>query len=255
MRLGQKFYVTAELEMSTRLAGTTDDLRASVNYGDVCHELIKRMQGRRFKLIEAAAEDLARYLLTHYPAVQRVVLELEKPGAPVPYSLDTVMVHIERQRHRAYLSIGSNLGDRKMNLAAAVKLLAARPDIWVKQQSPLYETLPYGYVNQPAFLNGCLELETLLTPEELLAVIHEIEQELGRTREIHWGPRTLDMDIIFYDDAVIDRPKLQIPHADMANREFVLKPLSDIAGFMRHPILNATVDELLKRLMNNTERE
>lgn len=254
-QLGQKFYIHAELELDTRTAGLTDDLRTSVNYGEVCRELTGLMQTQKRQLIEAAAEDMAQYLLQKYRMVQKVTLELEKPGAPVPYPIDTVLVHIERSRHKVYLSIGSNLGDRRMHLAAAVQMLAAQPDVWVKQQSPIYETAPYGPVSQPAFLNGCLEIETLRTPEELLVLLHKIEAELGRTREIHWGPRTLDLDILMYDQKVIDTPDLHIPHLDMQNREFVLKPLSDIAGYIRHPYLNLTVNEMLARLEKRNQMQ
>ena len=252
-RLGQKFYISAELELDTRRAGVSDDLQASVNYGEVCRGLAEWTQKNRRQLIEAAAEDMARYLLIQYPMVRRVTLELEKPGAPVPYAFDTVLVHIERSRHSVYLGIGSNLGDRQMNLAAAIQLLDAVQDIRVVKRSPLYETAPYGYTEQPPFLNGCLEIETLYTPEELLEVLHEIEHKLGRKREIHWGPRTLDLDILLYDDLVLDTRDLHIPHIDMANREFVLQPLADIAGYYRHPVLNQTVAELLAALKKNNK--
>lgn len=247
-RLGQKFYINAELYLDSRKAGLTDELSASVNYGEVCQVLTGIMQSAKWKLIETAAERMAEYLLLKYSLIQKVILEIEKPGAPIPYSLETVMVHIERSRHTAYIAIGSNLGDRRMNLAAALQLLAARKDVWVRKESPIYETAPYGYVNQPAFLNGCIEIETLRTPEELLELINEIELKLGRKREIHWGPRTIDLDILLYDQCVIDTPNLHIPHIDMQNRMFVLKPLSDIAGYIRHPYLNRTVSELLEIL-------
>ncbi|MFR1975840.1 MAG: dihydroneopterin aldolase [Coprococcus sp.] len=111
-RLGQKFSITAELELDTRKAGVTDDLQASVNYGEVCQRMAEWTKKNRRKLIEAAAEDLARYLLLQYPMVRKVTLELEKPGAPVPYALIRYWFIL----HRALLGIGSNLGDRQMNL-------------------------------------------------------------------------------------------------------------------------------------------
>ena len=237
-RLGQKFYITVEMELDTRAAGISDDLQASVNYGEVCLGIVEWTKSHRRKLIEAAAEDIAHYLLVQYPMVRKVTVELEKPGAPVPYAFDTVLVHIERSRHQAFLGIGSNLGDRQMNLAAAIRLLEAVPDIQVTKRSPLY---------------GCIGIETLYTPEELLRVLHEIEHKLGRKREIHWGPRTLDLDILFYDDLILDTPDLHIPHADMANREFVLQPLSDIAGDFRHPVINETVDALLAALKKQSK--
>ena len=110
------------------------------------------------------------------------------------------------------------------------------------------ETEPYGLTDQAKLLNGCLELKTLLTPEELLAVLNRIEQQAGRERLQHWGPRTLDLDIIFYDRLVCQKKQLCIPHVDMHNREFVLEPLAQLAPYKRHPVYGKTVAEMLADL-------
>lgn len=109
-------------------------------------------------------------------------------------------------------------------------------------------TPPYGMTEQPDFLNGCLELKTLLEPEELLEALHRIEKEAGRERTLRWGPRTLDLDIIFYDDLVWESENLCIPHVDMHRRDFVLRPLCEIAPYKRHPITGITVKEMLEQV-------
>lgn len=109
-------------------------------------------------------------------------------------------------------------------------------------------TEPYGGVEQDDFLNACLILKTLISPEELLEKLHEIEKEAHRERIIRWGPRTLDLDILLYDDLVMENDELIIPHVEMHMRDFVLKPLSEIAPNVRHPIYKKTISQLLKEL-------
>ena len=116
----------------------------------------------------------------------------------------------------------------------------------VEQVSKYYETAPYGMTEQEDFLNACLSLRTLLTPEELLEELHRIEQEAGRERIIHWGPRTLDLDLIFYDDLILESDELCIPHVEMHKRRFVLEPLCEIAPYRRHPVYGKTVQEMLE---------
>ena len=113
----------------------------------------------------------------------------------------------------------------------------------------------YGYTEQPAFLNGAIELETLFTPQELLIVIHKIEAELGRERVIHWGPRTIDLDIVFYDDEIVAESELIIPHIDMQNRLFVLEPLYMLCPGKVHPVLHKTVAQLRQELISKTQNK
>ena len=116
------------------------------------------------------------------------------------------------------------------------------------QVSDYLVTEPYGGVEQDVFLNGALKLRTLLTPEELLDRLHELEQAAHRERIVHWGPRTLDLDLLLYDQMIIDTPVLHVPHIDMENRDFVLIPLTELAPYYRHPVLNKTISQLLKEL-------
>lgn len=249
--LGQKFLVSATLFTDTRAAGQTDSLEKSINYGEVCHDIKKIMEERNYKLIEAVAETLADRLLKKYPTLQKIGLEIKKPWAPIMLPIDTVSVAIERSWYTVYFSIGSNMGDRKEHLDYAVEMLKTNPDYKDVRVSSYLETEPYGYTEQDLFLNACIACRTLMTPEEVLDFAHEIEQGRNRTREIHWGPRTLDVDILLYDREIIDSPTLCIPHPEMPLRAFVLEPLAELAPYLRHPITGKTVMQMLQALQEN----
>ena len=246
--LGQKFVISADLYTDTRKAGKTDDLTDSVHYGEASAFISLYLKKHTFKLLESAAENLAEELLIKYPLLQEIRLEIKKPWAPIRQSLKTVSVEIRRGRHMAYIALGSNLGNREAYIKDAVKALNDIRGCQVKQISDLIETEPYGVTDQDNFLNGCLELETLLPPEELLEELNRIESEAGRERKVHWGPRTLDLDIIFYDDLIVQETELCIPHVDMQRRSFVLEPLAQIAPYKRHPVYGKTVKEMLEEM-------
>lgn len=246
--LGQKFILSACLYVNTRRAGISDCLDDSVNYGEVCLFLTDFMKKHTFRLLERTAEQLVRELLLTYPLIKKADLEIEKPWAPVGLPLETVSVEISRCRHTAYIALGSNMGDRHAYLTQAVEALDRHPDCQVVKVSDYIVTAPYGGVEQEDFLNGALELSTLLSPEELLEFLHEIEQEAHRERLIRWGPRTLDLDILLYDNQIIDTPDLHIPHAEMHLRDFVLIPMAQIAPWLRHPLTGQTMAQMLSSL-------
>lgn len=153
----------------------------------------------------------------------------------------------------AYISFGSNIGDRNKNIERAVEYLKELDGISVKKISSIYETDPAGGPPQGKFLNGVIEIETSLLPDELLDRLKGIESRLGRVKTQENGPRTIDLDILFYGDIVIDGERIKIPHPRMHGREFVLRGLNEIAPDFLHPRLNKTIKELYEGLNTSNE--
>lgn len=153
----------------------------------------------------------------------------------------------------AYLCLGGNIGDREAFLAEARRRIEARAGA-VKQASPVYETEAWGVSGQQAYLNCCISIETALAPEELLRVLLEIETELGRTRDPWktYEPRTIDIDMLLYNNLVMEQEHLILPHPRLHLRKFVLIPLSAIAGEYLHPVLNKTIFNLLRECQDTS---
>lgn len=156
--------------------------------------------------------------------------------------------HIPSESSEAYIALGANLGDREGALMEALRRLDGHPGITVTEVSSLYETEPVGYLDQPNFLNMAAKLVTDLKPNELLNVMLDTEQALGRKRVIRWGPRTVDLDLLWMNGISLDTPELMLPHPRMMERAFVLVPLSDLDFSEQAKTLKLQVETALKQL-------
>ena len=241
---GQEFRIDCVLATDLRCAGVSDDLEKTVNYAEVCELINKITISKSYNLLEALAEKICEEILLTYKSIFSVELTVLKTQAPIDIAHESIGISITRSRHIAHLSIGSNLGDSDSYLNFAITELGKNKHTRVTKVSSFHVTEPYGGVEQPDFLNAALEIETLLTPCELLEFTSSIENSAGRTRDIHWGPRTLDIDIIFYDDVIISEQRLTIPHIEAHKRFFVLEPLCEIAPYKIHPILKKSISQL-----------
>jgi len=161
------------------------------------------------------------------------------------FFLLTSLLHFKMSK--VYIGIGSNLGDRHKNCLRAVELLK-ESGLSVTKQSPVHETEPWGLTEQPAFFNMAVEIETGLAPTELLGLLKKIEKDMGREETVRWGPRIIDLDILLYDDIVLNTEALIIPHPLMHEREFVLAPLAELAEGLIHPVLKKKIGDLLKAI-------
>ena len=155
--------------------------------------------------------------------------------------------------HTTYIGIGSNLGAPEKNCTDAIEKLATHPDIFLKARSPFYKTRPVGPIEQEWFVNAALKVQTRLSPHDLLGILLNTEKEMGRVRKEKWGPRLIDLDLLFYDNLVLNSQGLILPHPEIPNRRFVLAPLCDIAEDLLHPTLKKTVKDLLHELTDDTE--
>lgn len=245
---GQRFIINAKIYLNTIKAGITDNLDDTLDYGRVCEFMKNYMVVNQINLLETLTNDLSRKLLLNFPMIDHLSLEICKPEAPIPMKFDIVSIKVQRGRHTAYIAVGSNIGDKEAYIRDAIDNLASDDCITLIKESDLIETKPYGYEEQDDFLNGVFKIKTLYSPEELLERLHEEEDNASRERIIHWGPRTLDLDIILYDDLVMSTDNLVIPHPDMTNRTFVMEPLCQIDPYVVHPRYGLNAKEILCKL-------
>jgi dihydroneopterin aldolase/2-amino-4-hydroxy-6-hydroxymethyldihydropteridine diphosphokinase len=227
--ISQPFVFDITLHLDFYGAYKTDDLEKTINYDEVCNLVAEKTTGCSYNLIEKLAYDCAFMLVETYPSVHQVDLVLSKPSAPVKQEFGDINVAVSLKRTTCYLSLGSSMGDKRAYLDFAISELDKTRGIKIVRVSDYVKTEPYGGVAQNEFLNCAIEISTVLAPHDLLFEINEIERRGNRIRDLKWGDRTLDIDIIFYGDEIICDERLVVPHADYQNRDFVLTPLKQIA--------------------------
>lgn len=258
-RDGQDFVIDVTLYTSVARAAATDDLAETIHYGELAEDVAGIVENNTFDLIETLAERIADHCLSLCEHVEVVV---HKPSAPIQRTFDDVRIRVERRRvdsaaasvreharaadaprgsgdtaegeTEAYLNLGANLGDAADTLDQAVAALDRHPDITVTRRSSLFRTAPWGGVDQADFLNLGVLVTTTLSALELLSVAQGIEVACGRTRELRWGPRTLDIDLIRFGDEDGEQhsrsPRLTLPHPHAHERAFVLAPWAELVG-------------------------
>ena len=241
--LGQRFVLDLWVDYEMTRAARTGDLEASIHYGILAEQLTEWMQAEKIDLIETVAFQLLQNIFENYAFVEKVRLELKKPWAPVPLPLDTCSVAIEREKRRAYIGLGTNMGDKTLQLDTALEKIKDR-GIRILQTSTRIETEPWGGVEQEAFLNQVAEIETWMTPQDLLETLLAIEQEMGRVREVKWGPRVIDLDLLYMGNMTLYSPDLILPHPYVAERAFVLESLNEIAPHFVDPVQRKQIRQL-----------
>jgi dihydroneopterin aldolase/2-amino-4-hydroxy-6-hydroxymethyldihydropteridine diphosphokinase len=230
-KLGQRFIVDLELELDLLRAGTQDELAATVNYAEIAETTKQLVEGKPFQLVEAVAEAIAQRLLKDYPLLHSVFVRVHKPNPPVPLPFDGVSVTLHRARptgETVFIALGANIGEREQQLRTAIAELRTTTGIEWLGNSTVYQTQPVGVTDQPLFLNMVVALRTVLSVEALFARMMSIELEMGRTRDVHWGPRLIDLDLLYYGEMEYMTNDLMVPHPRLAERAFVLAPLLDV---------------------------
>ncbi len=234
-RDGQEFVVDVELSVDLARAGVSDTLSHTVHYGEVAADIVARVEGKPFDLIEKLADVIALDCVAR-PLVEAATVTVHKPQAPVGVPFGDVQVVVRREAARVpvVISLGANLGRPADALDDAVNTLAFDRGLHTVRWSEYVETDPVGGPEQPAYLNAVLVGETSMAPHHLLRVLHAIETEHGRKREIRWGARTLDLDLIQYgtpgdaSEVRSDDPDLLLPHPRAHERAFVLAPWCEV---------------------------
>ena len=243
--LGQKFLVSLELGLEIAEAALSDDLEKTADYADVCDFVAHLMKQGSYNLIETCAEKIASGILGKYSIVSEVRVTIEKPHAPIMHGLGCVAVVLSRKKETCYIALGSNLGEREKTLSRAIAEMSNWQGFWLKKQSSFHETKPVSHIPQGNYLNAVICAQTTFPPKILMEKLLDLETGLGRQRPgIPMGPRTIDLDLLFYGDLISDDLFVTLPHPRLHERLFVLEPFCEINPMFLHPVQRKRILEL-----------
>ncbi len=226
---GQEFRLDLVLEFGYIEAADQDDLQKTCNYAEIYQLLTEYFAKSRVNLLEYACSEIIDLLLDYDASIVSADLTLKKPEAPIEGQFAYMAVREKRKRNNlVYLSLGSNLGDSAAILKQAIERIEVLPEVSHLRASEFIQTMPWGKTDQPNFVNAAVELIYRGSPFKLLRQCQKIESDLGRKRLVKWGPRLIDIDIIFFDDLEINSPELIIPHPYFRERDFVMEPIMEL---------------------------
>lgn len=246
--LGQLFILDLTVDVDMDMVMESHRLEDTINYG-VLAEFVEEVFTRKtLDLIENAGDLVCREVLNRFCQARSVSLRLKKPWAPVGKVLDSPQIILERKWERVFLGLGTNMGDKEENLNKALDLLKADSGIRVEKVSSFMTTKAWGVEDQDDFLNGAVEIRTYYRPLELLDKTQAIEKEVGRTETYKWGPRMVDLDMLYYGDKIIYEDRLKVPHPYIGERAFVLEPLAEIGPFFVDPVIRLQLRQMLDEL-------
>lgn len=240
----QPFVFDVAIDCDITPAAVSDDVNKTVNYATVCTVITDYCKKNCFNLIERLAYGAATEIINAFEIITAVEVTVHKPHAPIPHPFGDVSVTARVERNSVVLSLGSSQGDKEAALKFAIDRLSQTQGVKVLKVSSFIQTQPYGGVAKNTFLNCAVLVSCILTPDRLLEVIHGIERDGGRVRTERWGDRTLDIDIVFFGNKIIEKEGLCVPHPDYKNRDFVLTPLKEIVPDFVCPLTHKRVSDM-----------
>ncbi len=240
--LGQKFLISVEVLYNMTEVSINKNLEHSIDYGKLCHEIVELFKNETEDLIETCAYKIVEFIFKNHEIARTVTVSIKKPWAPINLPLSSAEVVVTRSKKRYFVGLGTNLGDTSENIKRAIELITKESKL-IKESSAI-TTKAWGKTDQPDFLNKVIEVESFYEPIDFLKMLLRIENEMGRVREEKWGPRLIDLDVLFVDDMIIYTDDLKVPHPYIEQRDFVLEPLKEIAPFFVHPVLNKKICDI-----------